>query len=73
MTSPSSSQFLADIDPKWEFPRENIKLSDALCEGQFTVLYRGIATGIKEKPVDIAVKTVRGNLNNSVFKETAAL
>lgn len=62
MTSPSSSQFLADIDPKWEFPRENIKLCDPLCEGQFTVLYKGLATGIKEKPVDVAIKSARGML-----------
>ena len=26
------------IDPKWEFPRENIQLSDMLAEGQFTVV-----------------------------------
>ena len=60
MSSPTSDQFLANIDPKWEFPRENIKLCDPLCEGQFTVLYKGLATGIKEKPVDVAIKSVRG-------------
>ncbi len=68
MSSPSSSQFLADIDPKWEFPRENIKLCDPLCEGQFTVLFKGLATGIKEKPVpvDVAIKSAKGNMLTSL-------
>lgn len=60
MNSPSASQFLADIDPKWEFPRENIKLCDPLCEGQFTVLYKAVATNIQDKMVEVAVKSVRG-------------
>lgn len=49
------------IDPKWEFPRENIQLLDPLAEGQFTVLYKGMATGLIEKPCTVAVKTLKGN------------
>ena len=50
------------IDPKWEFPRENIQLSDVLAEGQFTVLYKGIARSLREKPCEVAVKAVKGEL-----------
>ena len=62
-----SSIFSTDIDPKWEFPRENIQLSDVLNEGQFTVLYKGVAKGIKEKPLDVAVKSVKGGYSVCVF------
>ena len=48
------------IDPKWEFPRENIQLSDVLAEGQFTVLYKGIARNLKDKAFEVAVKAVKG-------------
>lgn len=57
-----SSIFSTEIDPKWEFPRENIQLSEVLHEGQFTVLYKGVAKGIREKPMDIAVKAVKGEV-----------
>ncbi|XP_064383166.1 fibroblast growth factor receptor 3-like [Halichondria panicea] len=72
MSSPTSDQFLANIDPKWEFPRENIKLCDPLCEGQFTVLYKGLATGIKEKPVDVAIKSVRVDATEDDVKALVA-
>ena len=55
-----SSIFSAEIDPKWEFNRENIQLTEVLNEGQFTVLYKGIAKGIREKPIEVAVKSVKG-------------
>lgn len=48
------------IDPKWEFPRENIQLSDVLAEGQFTVLYKGMARNLREKPCEVAVKALKG-------------
>lgn len=56
--SPMTSSF--GIDPKWEFPRENIQLSDTLAAGQFTVLYKGVAKGLREKPCEVAVKTLAG-------------
>ena len=55
-----SSIFSAEIAPKWEFNRENIQLTEVLNEGQFTVLFKGIAKGIREKPIEIAVKSVKG-------------
>lgn len=54
------------IDPKWEFPRENIILTDVLAIGQFTVLYKGIARNLKEKACEIAVKAVKGEVHFSV-------
>ena len=48
------------IDPKWEFPRENIKPLDVLAEGQFTVLYKGVAKNLKEKPCEVAIKALKG-------------
>ena len=50
------------IDPKYEFPRENIQLSDVLAEGQFTVLYKGVARNLKDKPCEVAVKSLKGEL-----------
>ena len=65
--SPISSSFSSDIDPKWEFSRENITLCDVLCEGQFTILYSGVAKGIKDKPMDVAVKSVKGEYMNAML------
>ena len=55
-----SFQFSSCIDPKWEFPRENITMCDVLCEGQFTILHLGVAKGIKDKLMDVAIKSVKG-------------
>ncbi len=55
-----SSFFSTEVDPKWEFPRENIQLKDVLHEGQFTILYKGTVKGIKERMIDVAIKSVRG-------------
>ena len=66
-----SSFFSTEVDPKWEFPRENIQLTDVLHEGQFTILYKGTIKGIKERMIEVAVKSVRGKSNicdNSVEK-----
>ena len=57
-----SAFFSTEVDPKWEFPRENIQLKDVLHEGQFTILYKGIVKGIKERMIEVAVKSVRGKL-----------
>ena len=54
-----SSIFSVEIDPKWELNRENIRLTEVLNEGQFTVLFKGIAK-IREKPIEVAVKSVKG-------------
>lgn len=55
-----SSFFSTDIDPKWEFPRENLQLKDVLYEGQFTILYKGTMKGVKERMIEVAIKSVRG-------------
>ena len=57
-----SSFFSTEVDPKWEFPRENIQLKDVLHEGQFTILYKGTVKGIKERVIEVAIKSVRGKL-----------
>lgn len=67
-TSPTVlSAFSTEIDPKWEFPKENITLSDVLFEGQFSVLFKGVAKGIKEKQMEVAVKTVKGMYTRKLF------
>ena len=49
------------IDPKWEFPRENILLLEVLSDGQFTILRKGIAKGFSDnKSCEVAVKSLRG-------------
>lgn len=58
--TPLISSFFSTVDPKWEFPRENIQLKDVLHEGQFTILYKGTVKGIKERMIDVAIKSVRG-------------
>ena len=46
-----------DVDPKWEFPRDLLELSEILYDGFSTVLYKGTANGIKsDKAIDVAVK-----------------
>ena len=62
-----SSFFSTEVDPKWEFPRENIQLKDVLHEGQFTILYKGVVKGIKERVIEVAVKSVRGKLSSSQY------
>ena len=50
------------IDPKWEFPRENITLQDELAVGQFTVLYKATAKGISRdnRLCEVTVKSLIG-------------
>lgn len=49
------------IDPCYEFPREDLDLTDILYEGNFTVIYKAKASGIKDnKPIDVAVKSIKG-------------
>ena len=51
------------VDPKWEFPRENIQIFEKLAGGQFTVLHKGIARGFKDnRSCEVAVKSLRGTL-----------
>ena len=47
-----------EVDPKWEFPRDLLELSEIiLYDGFSTVLYKGTANGIKsDKAIDVAVK-----------------
>lgn len=49
------------IDPRFEFPRENLDFTDILYDGAFTVIYKAKAKGINEnKPIDVAVKQLKG-------------
>lgn len=68
-SSPLLSLFSADIDPKWEFPRENVHLSEVLYEGQYTILYKGTARGIKEqKTIEVAIKSVKDDATEDDVK-----
>jgi serine/threonine protein kinase len=53
------AHFHMDIDPKWEFARGNLKLSEVLCESKATILYRATAEGVRDKPIDVTVKALR--------------
>ena len=53
----SSSHFVCCL----QFARGNLKLSEVLCESRSTILYRGTADGIRDKPIDVSVKALRGN------------
>lgn len=49
------------IDPCYEFPRENLELTDILHDGSYTVIYKAKAVGIKEnKAIEVAVKSIKG-------------
>ena len=48
------------IDPHYEFPRENVELTDILYDGTFTVIYKATAIGINEKPIEVAIKAIKG-------------
>ena len=50
------------IDPKWEFPRDNITLQDELAVGQFTVLYKATAKGISRdnRLCEVTIKSLIG-------------
>ena len=49
------------VDPRYEFPRENLEFTDILYDGTFTVIYKAKAVGINEgKPTDVAVKSLKG-------------
>lgn len=50
-----------NIDPRFEFPRENLEFTDVLFDGKQTVIYKATARGIKdEKCIDVAVKAIKG-------------
>jgi serine/threonine protein kinase len=57
-----------DIDPKWEFSRGNLRMSEVLCESHFSVLYKSTAEGIKDKPMDVTVKALRDNVTDEEVK-----
>jgi hypothetical protein len=60
--------FHMDIDPKWEFARSNLKLSEVLCETRATILYRATAEGIRDKPIDVTVKALRDTATEDELK-----
>ena len=43
-----------------QFARGNLKLSEVLCESKATILYRATAEGVRDKPIDVTVKALRG-------------
>ena len=46
-----------EVDPKWEYPRGMLQFSEMVYEGTYTVLYKGVAPGIRgEKPIDVGIK-----------------
>ena len=50
-----------NIDPQYEFPPENLELTDILLDGTYSVIYKANAQGIQEdKTIEVAVKTVKG-------------
>ena len=62
-----------DLDPKWEFPRELLQLSEILHDGYSTVLYKGSAIGIKgDKNIDVAVKSCKKTCNEDDVKALIA-
>ena len=62
-----------DLDPKWEFPREFLQLSEILHDGYSTVLYKGSATGIKtDKTIDVAVKSCKEGCTDDDVKALIA-
>ena len=54
-----------DVDPKWEYPRDLLQLSEILYDGFTTVLYKGTANGIKsDKAIDVAVKSCKDHASD---------
>ena len=50
-----------NIDPQYEFPPENLELTDILLDGTYSVIYKANAQGIQEdKTIEVAVKTIKG-------------
>ena len=57
--SPNTVLYLSlTVSP--QFARGNLKLSEVLCESRGTILYRATAEGIRDKPIDVTVKAIRG-------------
>ena len=51
----------SNIDPRFEFPRENLEFTDVLFDGRQTVIYKAAARGIKDdRSIDVAVKAIKG-------------
>ena len=51
----------SNIDPRFEFPRENFEFTDVLFDGRQTVIYKATARGIKDdRCIDVAVKAIKG-------------
>ena len=54
-----------EVDPKWEYPRDLLQLSEILYDGFSTVLYKGTANGIKsDKAIDVAVKSCKDHASD---------
>ena len=65
---PGNSRFSNsyDVDPKWEYPRDLLQLSELiLYDGFTTVLYKGTANGIKsDKAIDVTVKSCKDHASD---------
>ncbi|XP_022096721.1 vascular endothelial growth factor receptor 1-like isoform X2 [Acanthaster planci] len=51
------------FDPRWEFPRDRLKLGSVIGQGAFGMVLKGVAAGINknERYVPVAVKTVKSD------------
>ena len=65
----------SNIDPRFEFPRENLEFTDVLFDGRQTVIYKAATRGIKDdRCIDVAVKAIKGmELFNYVIKLASEL
>ena len=74
LESANRMSMFGDVDPKWEFPREFLQLSEILHDGYATVLFKGSATGIKggDKQIDVAVKTSKEGCSEDDIKALIA-
>ena len=56
-----------EVDPKWEFPREALQFSEMLYEGCTTVLYRGVASGLRgDRVIDVAIKMRKAETTDDI-------
>ncbi|KAG1705108.1 Proto-oncogene tyrosine-protein kinase receptor Ret [Nymphon striatum] len=61
----------AKVDPKWEFPRQNLTMLQILGEGEFGKVVKAKAYGISGSPICtiVAVKMLKNNNNEEEMKD----
>ena len=69
----TDSVSIDEVDPKWEYPRDLLQLSEILYDGFSTVLYKGTANGIKsDKAIDVAVKSCKDHASEDDLRALIA-